>query len=78
VEKGATIILTISSGPPMVAVPDVSNKGYSFDQANQMLQQVGLVGNKAFEFPGGTVKQQNPAPGTQVPPGTQVQLWVLP
>jgi serine/threonine-protein kinase len=78
VEKGATIILTISSGPPMVAVPDVSNKGYTFDQANQILQQAGLVGNKAFEFPGGTVKQQNPAPGTQVPPGTQVQLWVLP
>jgi serine/threonine-protein kinase len=78
VEKGATIILTTSSGPPMVAVPDVSNKGYNFDQANQILQQAGLSGNKAFEFPGGTVKQQNPGPGTQVAPGTQVQLWVLP
>ena len=78
VEKGATIILTISTGPPMVAVPDVSNKGYNYDQAAQLLQQAGLVANKAFEFPGGTVKQQNPGAGTQVPPGTQVQLWVLP
>jgi serine/threonine-protein kinase len=78
VEKNATIILTISTGPSMVAVPDVSNKGYNFDQANQILQQANLAGVKVFDFPGGTVKQQNPAPGTQVQPGSQVQLWVLP
>jgi len=78
VEKGARVILTVSSGPPLVAVPDVTNKGYSFDQANQILQQAGLVGAKVFEFPGGQVRQQNPPAGTQVPKGTQVQLWVYP
>jgi len=78
VEKNATIILTVSSGPPMVAVPDVSNKGYSFDQANQILQQSGLAGVKVFELPGGQVRQQNPAPGTPAQPGAQVQLWVYP
>jgi serine/threonine-protein kinase len=77
-EKGARVILTISSGPPLVPVPDVSNKGYNFDQANQILQQQGLVGDKAFDFPGGQVRQQNPAAGTQVPKGTHVQLWVYP
>jgi eukaryotic-like serine/threonine-protein kinase len=78
VEKGARVILTVSSGPPMVAVPDVTNKGYNFDQANQILQQAGLSGVKVFEFPGGQVRQQNPAAGAQVPKGTQVQLWIYP
>jgi eukaryotic-like serine/threonine-protein kinase len=79
VEKGATIILTISTGPPMVAVPDLSNKGYTFDQANQLLQQVGLVGVPVTpNLPGEQVRAQNPGPGTQVPSGSQVQLWILP
>jgi beta-lactam-binding protein with PASTA domain len=78
VQKGDRVILTVSSGPPLVAVPDVTNKGYNFDQANQILQQAGLVGVKAFDFPGGQVRQQNPAAGTQVPKGTQVQLWLYP
>lgn len=78
VEKGTRIILTISAGPPMVTVPDVTNKGYSFDQANQILQQAGLSGQKVFDFPGGQVRQQNPQAGQQVPSGTQVQLWLYP
>ncbi len=77
VEKNTRVILTISSGPPLVAVPDVTNKGYTFDQANAILAQVGLVGVKAFELPG-QVRQQSPAPGAQVPKGTQVQLWIYP
>jgi serine/threonine-protein kinase len=79
VEKGATIILTISAGPPMVAVPNVSNQGYTLAQASQILQQAGLVPVAATgDIPGGQVRIQNPGAGTQVPPGTQVQLWVLP
>jgi serine/threonine-protein kinase len=78
VEKNSTIILTVSSGPPMVAVPDLSNKGYTVDQATQMLQQVGLTAVAVVNYPGGQVRQQNPPAGTQVAPGTQVQLWVLP
>ena len=78
VEKGARIILTVSSGPPLVTVPDLTNKGYGYDQANQLLQQVGLAAVKVFDFPGGQVRQQNPAAGQQVPKGTQVQLWLYP
>jgi serine/threonine-protein kinase len=78
VEKNARIILTVSSGPPQVTVPDVTNKGYSFDQANQILQQAGLSAVKVFDFPGGQVRQQNPGAGSQVPGGTQVQLWLYP
>jgi eukaryotic-like serine/threonine-protein kinase len=77
VEKNATIILTVSSGPPLVAVPELRNQGLTFDQANAILQQAGLVGVDVFDV-GGQVRQQNPGPGTQVPPGTQVQLWVTP
>jgi serine/threonine-protein kinase len=77
VEKGATIILTISAGPPMVAVPNVSNLGYTLAQATQILQQAGLVAvPETADIPGGQVRIQTPAAGTQVPPGTQVQLWV--
>ena len=78
VEKGTRIILTVSSGPPLVTVPDLTNKGYGYDQANQLLQQVGLAAVKVFDFPGGQVRQQNPAAGQQVPKGTQVQLWLYP
>ncbi|HZD96656.1 MAG TPA: PASTA domain-containing protein, partial [Micromonosporaceae bacterium] len=76
--NGASIILTVSAGPPQVQVPNVSGVGYSFDQAAQILQQAGLQAVKVSDFPGGHVGQQNPGPGTTVPQGTQVQLWVLP
>jgi serine/threonine-protein kinase len=78
VEKNSVIILTVSSGPAMVPVPDLSNKGYTVDQATQLLQQVGLAATAVVNYPGGQVRQQNPPAGTQVAPGTQVQLWVLP
>jgi len=75
---GASIILTVSAGPPQVQVPNVSNLGYSYDQAAQILQQAGLQAVKLVDFPGGQVRQQNPPPGTTVAQGTQVQLWVMP
>jgi serine/threonine protein kinase/beta-lactam-binding protein with PASTA domain len=77
VEKNATVILTVSTGPPLVTVPDLSNKGIGLDQATQILQQLGLVAVPVFNV-GGQVRQQNPGGGTQVQPGSQVQLWVTP
>jgi eukaryotic-like serine/threonine-protein kinase len=77
VEKGASIILTVSTGPPQVQVPDVTNKGYSFDQAAAILQQQGLIADKVFDA-GGQVRNQSPGPGQTVPQGTHVQLWVYP
>jgi serine/threonine-protein kinase len=76
--KGQAIILTVSTGPPQVTVPDVTNQGLSFDQAAAALQQAGLGAVKMFDFPGGQVRNQNPGPGTPVPAGTQVQLWLGP
>jgi eukaryotic-like serine/threonine-protein kinase len=76
--KGATIILTVSTGPPVVAVPDVTNQGLTFDQAASVLQKAGFTAVNVFDFPGGQVRNQNPVAGTMEPQGTQVQLWMGP
>lgn len=77
--KGQTIILTVSSGPPMVAVPPLSNLGYTtIDQATQILNQAGLKVQDMFDFPGGQIRNQNPQPGTMVPQGSTVQVWFGP
>jgi serine/threonine-protein kinase len=70
VEKGATVTLTVSKGPPAVPVPDLSNQ--PADAARQILAQLGL---QATVVGAGTVRIQNPAAGTQVPPGTNIVLW---
>jgi eukaryotic-like serine/threonine-protein kinase len=75
---GQTIILTVSLGPPQVQVPNVQQQGLNLDQATQILQQAGLQAVPVVNIPGGTVQQQNPPPGTTVPQGSQVQLWVMP
>ena len=76
--KGATIILTVSTGPPVVAVPDVTNQNLTFDQAASILQKAGFTAVNVFDFPGGQVRNENPVGGTMVPQGTQVQLWMGP
>jgi eukaryotic-like serine/threonine-protein kinase len=70
VEKGATVTLTVSKGPAAVPVPDLS--GQDPATAQQTLAQKGL---QASVIGGGTVRIQNPAAGTPVPPGTTVVLW---
>jgi beta-lactam-binding protein with PASTA domain len=70
VEKGATVTLTVSKGPAAVQVPDLTNQ--PADAARQALAQLGL---QATVVGAGTVRIQNPAAGTQVPPGTNVLLW---
>jgi serine/threonine-protein kinase len=78
--KGQTIILTVSTGPPLATVPDVTNQGLTFDQAAQRLQQAGFQAVLVYQPPDGNgqVRAQSPAGGTQQPQGTQVQLWVYP
>jgi len=73
---GDTVILSVSTGPPQVQVPDLT--GQNKDQATQTLQQAGLQVVVVIEVPGGVVRQQNPTPGTSVPQGSQVQIWLLP
>src|SRR5262249_22307214 len=43
VTTGTTIVLTVSSGPPQVQVPNVSNVGLTYEQAAKALTDVGLV-----------------------------------
>ncbi len=72
VEKGATITLTISKGPTIVDVPDVS--GMSVDKARAELEAAGLkvqvVGNG-----NGRVAIQSPEKHSKVPPDTTVTIW---
>jgi beta-lactam-binding protein with PASTA domain/predicted Ser/Thr protein kinase len=77
-EKGKTIILTVSSGPPQVTVPDVTNQGLSFDQAAKILQDAGFQAIQVYALPGGQVRVESPAGGTVAAQGTQVQLWIYP
>ena len=76
--KGTSIILTVSTGPPMATIPNVSNVGLSFDQASEILKKAGFTAVNMFDFPGGQVRNQNPQPNTQAAEGSQVQLWLGP
>jgi beta-lactam-binding protein with PASTA domain len=69
--QDGTVTLDVSKGPPTVAVPDVTNQ--PCQQAQQTLQQQGLQAQLNVN-PNGFVRQMNPAPGTQVPGQTVVQL----
>src|SRR5204862_3383403 len=66
VTKGTTIVLTVSTGPPLVQVPDLTNQGIGFDDAVARLQALGLPAIAVANFPGGQVRQMNPPPGTMV------------
>src|SRR4051794_12978319 len=76
-EKGRTVVLIVSTGPPQVKVPDVTGKGE--DTARGTLQGVGLTADvteeQSAEDPG-TVLRQTPAGGTRVRKGSSVALVV--
>lgn len=69
VTDGMVIDLQISKGPALLTVPEV--RGMQLDQAKQTLESMGFaVDPQGF----GTVRQMDPQPGTQVPPGTRIRL----
>jgi len=74
VPRGSTVTLIVSSGLPMVTVPDVSKQSVT-DAANA-LQKVGLTVSGTQGNPLGTVKSTNPAAGTSVRKGTAVLLII--
>jgi beta-lactam-binding protein with PASTA domain/predicted Ser/Thr protein kinase len=74
---GSSIDLVVSSGPATVSVPDVICQ--DTDSAQAEVEAAGLdfvVTGSQFsdECPPGTVATQNPAPGTQVQPGSNVRV----
>ncbi|GAA1627614.1 Stk1 family PASTA domain-containing Ser/Thr kinase [Actinoplanes couchii] len=70
-EKSTQVTLKVSKGPQQITLPDVTNQRCQ-DAAAQLQQQglqVQLNGDQNQ-----TARQMNPPPGSQVPPGSTVQL----
>ncbi len=75
-DKGSTITLTVSKGPDVIRVPDVTGKKVA--DATQILTDLGLL-VKTRSFPGGNGKvlSQSPEAGKEVRRGTTVTLYVF-
>lgn len=78
VEKGTTIILTVSRGPQMKFVPDVTNRNYA--DAETELKKYGFVVNKITKpddnFPKDSVISTDPSAGTEAPKGSTITVFV--
>ncbi len=77
VDKGGTVTIWVSTGPPKVSVPDV--KGEQWTVAQQALVNAGLKPQK-FSVPGnqaGKVTATDPAAGKSVPKGSTVRVNVM-
>lgn len=75
--RGATVVLSVSKGPQLVAVPAVV--GQTEAAATAALRRVGLRVNIArvpSESPAGTVVAQRPQGGARAPKGSTVRLNV--
>ena len=70
--RGQVITITISPGPPMVAVPNVD--GMSVDQATHTLQKLGFSVNVNQVGPVDNVF--NYSPNNQAPKGSTITIWV--
>jgi len=81
VEPGSTVTIFVSTGAEQVEVPEV--RCQSFGSAQNELSQAGLnpvISSETVEVNtacplGNKVAEQDPAPGTQVDPGTTVTLF---
>jgi len=76
-DKGASVEIFVSTGPPKVEVPDV--KGDSRDEAISTLSSLGLEVKPRDVFSkeeANTVIAQHPTPGTKVDKGSAVQINV--
>jgi serine/threonine-protein kinase len=77
IDKGGTVTIWVSTGPPKVTVPDV--KGEQWTAAQQALVNAGLKPQK-FSVPGttaGKVTATDPAAGQSVPKGSTVRVNVM-
>jgi len=77
VVKETTVRINISKGQQNIGIPSVI--GQSFDEASRQLRAAGLTPVRVdveSSEPKGRVVEQNPAPGSLQPPGTEVELSV--
>jgi serine/threonine-protein kinase len=74
--RGSTVELTVSTGPPLVTVPDVRDK--QVEQARKILEGAGLRVS-VLRLPGGPgiVLAQSPGPDSQAPKGSTVRISVF-
>ncbi len=77
VDKGSAVALTVSKGPDVVAVPDVTGK--SVAEATGMLQAAGLQARLVTLLPDGpgSVLRQDPGRAKVVKRGSTVTLFVF-
>ena len=75
--RGETVTITVSKGPQIIAVPRVIDM--KAGEARTTLEAAGLKVKVSRVFGGifNTVRDQNPAPGSQVPRGTEVTISVV-
>ncbi|HET7579613.1 MAG TPA: Stk1 family PASTA domain-containing Ser/Thr kinase [Bacillales bacterium] len=77
--ENTKIVLTYSSGPKSVEIPDLT--GYTKEGAQNLLEDRGLTPDfQEAEYSDtvgeGQVTRQSPDPGTEVDPGGTVEFWV--
>jgi beta-lactam-binding protein with PASTA domain len=70
---GSTVQVVVSSGPPMVQVPDVT--GDTVPVAIEAIQRAGLVAGNVYGPASGTVFHTNPSAGSSAPEGSSVDLY---
>jgi eukaryotic-like serine/threonine-protein kinase len=79
IRRGGEVLLTVSSGPRQVSVPEIT--GQSVDEAAATLEDVGLeLGEQTQEtsddFEEGTISAQSPSAGSEVDKGSAVDVVV--
>ncbi|WIM98088.1 Stk1 family PASTA domain-containing Ser/Thr kinase [Actinoplanes oblitus] len=72
VEKNTEVTLDVSNGPPLLTMPDVNR--HPCQEAKGTLEGMGLVVQIGGLNPNGTVLVQAPAPNSQIPPQSTVQI----
>jgi beta-lactam-binding protein with PASTA domain/tRNA A-37 threonylcarbamoyl transferase component Bud32 len=76
---GSTVTIVVSAGPETTTVPDLS--GSTVSQASSTLSGAGLTLGSTSEQPSdsvpeGLIMSQSPGPGSEVPPGSSVDVVV--
>jgi serine/threonine-protein kinase len=74
IQKGTTVTVYVSLGPPLVTVPNL--RGKTVAGATAKLQNVGLKVGAVYGPPGGTVFKESPGAGNSVKAGSAVNLYV--
>jgi eukaryotic-like serine/threonine-protein kinase len=75
-EQGETVIVDVSTGPPVVNVPDTT--GMSVEQATQILQAAGFQVQVQQEFGNSGDRVWDYSPNGSAPRGSTITLYVIP